>query len=74
MSSAFLIKFRVVYYRDAALLRRWSTMDLFLKKRLIFLKLLFGIFPTKNLWLILFIAKLQSENCRLITLLEETPP
>ena len=34
MTSAFLIKLRVVYYRAAALLRRWSTNDFFLKKRL----------------------------------------
>ena len=32
MSSAFLIKFRVAYYRAEALLRCWSTIDIFLKK------------------------------------------
>ena len=32
MSSAFFIKFRVAYYRGAALLRRWSIIDFFLKK------------------------------------------
>ena len=37
MSSDFLITFRVVYYRAAALLRRWSTMDFFLKKILFLL-------------------------------------
>ena len=36
MSPAFLIKFRVVYYKAAALLRRWFTIDFFLKKRLSF--------------------------------------
>ena len=30
MSSAFLIKFRVVYYKAAVLLRRWFTIDFFL--------------------------------------------
>ena len=37
MSSAFLIKFRVVYYRAAALLKCWSTIDFFLKKILLLL-------------------------------------
>ena len=36
MSSAFLIKLRVAYYRAAALLRHWSTIDMFLKKGLSF--------------------------------------
>ena len=77
MSSAFLIKFRVVYYKAAALLRRCSTIAFFLKKKtffIVFKQLVFGTFPKKNLWWIFFIAKLQSENCRLITLLKETPP
>ena len=76
MSSAFLMKFRVVYYRAEALLRRWSTMNFFLKKKTFFIffkQLVFGTFSKKNLWWILFIAKLQSENCRLITLMKETP-
>ena len=34
----------------------------------------FGTFPENNLWWIFFTAKLQSENCGLITLLKETPP
>ena len=37
MSSAFLIKFRVVYYRAAALLIRWSTLDFFLRKNTFFI-------------------------------------
>ena len=37
MSSAFLIKCRVVYYRAAALLKCWSTIDFFLKKILLLL-------------------------------------
>ena len=76
MSSAFLIKFRVVYWRAAALLRYWPTIDLRLKKILFlffFKQLVFCTFSKKNLKWILFIAKLQSENCRLITLLKETP-
>ena len=50
MSSAFLIKFRVVYYSAAALLRHCSTIYFFLKKRLYFFKqLVFGTFLEKNL-------------------------
>ena len=33
MSSAFLIKLGIVYYRAATLLRRWSIIDFFLKKK-----------------------------------------
>ena len=75
MSSVFLIKFRVVYHRAAALLRRWSTIDFFLRKILFlfFLTASFRYIFQKNLWWILFIAKLQPENCRFITLLKETP-
>ena len=52
MSSAFLIKFRVVYNRAAASLRRWSTIDFFSKKDFLyffFKQLVFGTFPKKNL-------------------------
>ena len=35
MSSAFLIIFRVAYYWAAALLRRWLTIDFFLRKILL---------------------------------------
>ena len=48
----------------------------FLKKQLFLSfskQLLSGTFSENNLWWILFIAKLQSKNCRLITLLKETP-
>ena len=41
MSSAFLIKLRVMYYRVAALLRRWSFIDLFLQKNTFSLLILF---------------------------------
>ena len=33
MSSAFLIKLGIVYYRAVTLLRRWSIIDFFLKKK-----------------------------------------
>ena len=46
MSSAFLIKFRVVYYRAAALLRRWSTKDFFSKKDFLY------FFKTASFWYI----------------------
>ena len=63
MSTAFLIKLRVVYYSPAALLRHWSTTDFFSKNTffVLFKQLVFGTFSKKSLWLILFIAKLQSE-------------
>ena len=32
----FLIKFRILYYRAATLLRQWSTIEFFLKKSLFF--------------------------------------
>ena len=75
---AFLIEFRVVYYKAAALLRHWLITDFvfsfFFGSLCIFFKhLVFGIFPEKNLLWILFIAKLRYENCRLIALLKETP-
>ena len=45
------------------------------KKDFIFFKqLVFGTFSKKNLWWILFIAKLKSESCRLIAILKETLP
>ena len=52
MSAVFLIKFRVVYCKVAALLRRWFTTDFFLKKKTFFIffkQLVFGMFPKKNL-------------------------
>ena len=73
----FFDKIQVYVLQAAALLRRCSTIDFFLKKETFFIffnQLVFGTFPEKNLWWIFFIAKLQSENCRLITLLKETPP
>ena len=47
MSLPFLIKFKVAYYRAAALLRRYSTIDSFLKKDFLyfFQQLVFGTFP-----------------------------
>ena len=52
MSSVFLIKFRAVYFRAAALLRRWSTVDFFLKFFsqtffIFFKQLVFGIFSKR---------------------------
>ena len=44
MSSAFLIKLRVLYYRAATLLRRWSTIDFFLKKGTFFIFLKIATF------------------------------
>ena len=80
MSSAFLIKLRVVYYRDAALLRHLSTIYFFLKKRHFFLFILLKtssfcyIFQKKKIICgEFFIEKLQSEHCRLATSLEEIP-
>ena len=79
MSSAFLIKLRVVYYRDAALLRHLSTIYFFLKKRHFFLFILLKtssfcyIFQKKKICGEFFIEKLQSEHCRLATSLEEIP-
>ena len=35
-SSVCLIRLRVVYDKAAALLRRWSTIDFFLQKRILF--------------------------------------
>ena len=55
MSSAFLIKFRVVYYSTAASLRHCSTIYFFLKKRLYFFKqLVFVTFLENNLINILY--------------------
>ena len=54
----------LVHYR---LFPQKKTLFIFFKQ------LVFGTFSKKkNLWWILFIAKLQPENCRLITLLKET--
>ena len=51
-------------------LRRWSTIYFFLK--IFFLKqLVLDTYSKNNLWWVLFIAKLQSEHCRLVTLLKE---
>ena len=70
MSSAFLKKLRIVYYRASTLLRRWSTIYFFLK--IFFLKqLVLDTYSKNNLRWVLFIAKLQSEHCRLVTLLTE---
>ena len=75
MSSVFFDKIQ------GCVLQRWSFIKtlvhyrLFSQKRLslfFFKQLVFGTFPKNNLWWILFIAKLQPENCRLITLLKET--
>ena len=55
MSSTFLIKLRVTYYRAATLLRRWSTIDFFSQEETLFLFLfflrhvVFGTYSKKNL-------------------------
>ena len=70
MSSAFSTKLSVVYCRAATSLKRWSTIYFFLK--IFFLKqLVFGRYSKNSLWWVLFIAKLQSEHWRLVTLLKE---
>ena len=70
MSSAFSTKLSVVYYRAATSLKCWSTIYFFLK--IFFLKqLVFGRYSKNSLWWVLFIAKLQSEHWRLVTLLKE---
>ena len=43
MGSAFLIKLVIVYYRAANLLRRWSIIDFFLKKKTFSFFILFKI-------------------------------
>ena len=53
LSSAFLIKLRIAYYRTATLIRRWFTIGSFLEKRhfLFFLRqTVFGTCSKKNLW------------------------
>ena len=67
MSSAFLIEFRVVYYRVAALLRRCSTIDFFTQKKKLslffFKQLVFDTFPEKNiLYSNVAVWKLQAYN------------
>ena len=78
MSSNFLIKWRVRYYRAATSLKLWSTIAFFHKKKSFSLFILFKTAsfwyrPKKNLCWVLFIVKLQSEYFRLVTLLKETP-
>ena len=59
----FFEKLRNLYYRAATLSRRQPIIHFFLK--IFFLKqLFFSTYSTNNLWLVLFIAKLQTEHCK----------
>ena len=70
MSSAFLKKLRIEYYRAAILLRH-SAPYIFSSKYIFLKQLVLDTYSKNNLRWVLFIAKLQSEHCRLVTLLTE---
>ena len=64
-----------MYYKGCCIIKTLVHYILFSQKKAFFIfftQLVFGIFSKKNLWWILFIAKLQPENCRVITLMKET--
>ena len=70
--ALFFDKLPPVYHRAATLLKRWFTIDFFLK--ISFLRqLLFDKYSKKNLQQSVFTAELQFVHYRLLTLLKQTP-
>ena len=50
-----------------------ANLSLTFLKIFFLIQLVFGTYSWKYLWWVLFIVKLQSEHCRLVTLPKETP-